>query len=179
MRNSAIAIGLNGSGSAARHGGGLARREAFGDNVTRTPIRKRTFPVWAIVLAAVICAYMAIVQRVHVVKAAPAAAGLFQVIGLPVNIYNAEIVNVRATLVSEGAESRLVVDGHIRNLKPANNTIPDVQISLGGDRGATVYSWVAKLPQKTIKQGETLAFKTSLDAPPVGIERIVLGFAPQ
>ncbi len=122
--------------------------------------------------------YVALVQRVHVVRFVPGAAGLFRALGLPVNIFQAEFQNIRANLTIRDGEAQLVVEGQIRNTRAAVNPLKDVQLSLLGSDGAAVYSWVVKLPQKSLKPGEILGFKTSLVSPPAGNHSVAVSFAP-
>ncbi len=120
--------------------------------------------------------YAALLQRVHVVRLIPGTAGIFRAAGMPVNIFQAEFQNIRANLSTRDGEAQLVVEGQIRNTRAMTNSLRDVQLSLLGLNGVVVYSWVAKLPQKSLKAGETLSFKTSLASPPAGNHNVALTF---
>jgi hypothetical protein len=116
-------------------------------------------------------------HRTQVVKYAPWSHAAFRAIGLPVNTAMAEFRNVRARTVSEGPDTRIVIEGEIANFARGLNAVPDVQMSLIGERGELAYSWVVKLPEKKIKQGEKLAFTAGLDSPPAGKLKVAVIFA--
>ncbi len=120
---------------------------------------------------------MAISKRAQVVNAIPGSARLFAALGLPVNIYQAEIQNVRALLESGAGTNGLSVQGEIRNLLKSSNKIHDLQLSLVGKDGIEAYTWVAQLPEKSLKPHETLSFRVTLESPPPGAQNVVVRFA--
>ncbi len=126
--------------------------------------------------ALLVALFTGIQHRTQVVKYAPWSHAAFRAIGLPVNTAMAEFRNVRARTVSEGSDTRIVIEGEIANLARGLNAVPDVQMSLIGDRGELAYSWVVRLPEKKIKQGETLRFKAGLDSPPAGKLKVAVNF---
>lgn len=148
---------------------------AHRDRPMKAFIRKLTAPLSMIF--AIAAAYSLVTQRSAVVQAIPGTAVFFKVVGLPVNIFQAEFMDVRANILTIGGGSRLVVEGQIRNLKPGKNPVPDVQISTAGGDGAASYSWVVTLPEKTLGRGGSLKFKASLDNPPTRQESVILNFA--
>lgn len=131
----------------------------------------------ALLAALLLLLLMGIQHRTQVVKNAPWSHAAFRAIGLPVNTAMAEFRNVRARTVSEGTDTRIVIEGEIANLSKGLNAVPDVQMSLIGERGELAYSWVVKLAEKKIKPGETLAFTAGLDSPPAGKLKVAVIFA--
>jgi len=130
-----------------------------------------------LVLAAALGGYAIVSQRVQLVRAAPVLANLYRAIGQPVNIFQADFENIRATREGEGRETRLVVEGQIRNLAKGDNVVPDIQIALLDAGGKTIYSWIAPLPENRIAPKSSLNFRTSLEAPPAGYHSLVVKFA--
>lgn len=116
-------------------------------------------------------------QRVQLVRMVPVLASIYRAVGLPVNIYQADFESIRATREGEARETRLVVEGQIRNLARGDNVVPDIQIALLDATGKIIFSWIAPLPENRIAPKGSLNFRTSLEAPPPGYHSLVLKFA--
>ncbi len=138
--------------------------------------RRPVMPVLELLMIAT--TYAVVAQRIEVVKFFPALAAPFSVSGLPVNIHYAEFQNIKARTHEENGELQLSVAGEIKNLRSGHNAIADVQVSILAKSGTELFSWVAQLPQKSLKPGEILSFRTRLSAPPSGADRIMLKFVP-
>jgi len=144
--------------------------------VPRRPSRGRRIRNVALSGALLFALFTGVQHRTEVTKYAPWSHAAFRAMGLPVNLAMAEFRNVRARTVTEGADTRIVIEGEIANLAKGANVVPDVQMSLLGDRGELAYSWVVRLPEKKIKQGGTLTFKAGLDSPPAGKLKVAVNF---
>lgn len=169
-------------GARVEHDNACHRRMLTGASGGRsrsaTPLpRGRVGFLWFGALTFVVATLFIVDQRASLVGAVPGLAGLFRAVGLPVNVYQADFVNVRATLEGDGVETRLVVEGQIHNLRNSENRIPDVQIALLAENGAPVYAWAARLPQNRIAARSDLKFRTTLEGPPSGPHKVRLKFA--
>lgn len=138
--------------------------------------RARPWRFW-VLLALSGLVYTGFVQRLTLVKSVPQLASLFDVIGMPINVAEAEIRTVRAKVENIGLEQRLTIEGEILNLRKSANTLPDIKLSLIDASGGVIYTWVMPLPEKSLKPGGKLSFKTNLTSPPAGNRKVVVAFA--
>ena len=122
-------------------------------------------------------AYFAVLKRAELARHTPALAIWFKMLGIPVNVFGAEFVNVSATVETINGDKKILVEGQVRNLKLRSNVIPDLQLTISGPLGQSMFTWVAPLPRKTLAAGETMGFKTSLDSPPPGLRDVSVRFA--
>jgi hypothetical protein len=114
----------------------------------------------ALVLAA------GVVQRKAIVRAMPQTAKLYAALGLAVNLRGLEFHGVRTSLVKDGDQSILVVEGEIRAVAKDPVDIPRLQLSLRGADGHELYAWTAEAPRAALQPGEITPFRARLVAPP-------------
>src|SRR5689334_22206596 len=91
----------------------------------------------ALVLAALIIAStMAIAARAAIVRVAPAAASLYALAGLPVNLRGLSIAGVHATLRQDPqGQGELLVTGEIANLRDRETPVPALSVALRAQDG--------------------------------------------
>ncbi|MBV9221193.1 MAG: hypothetical protein JOY94_17370 [Methylobacteriaceae bacterium] len=116
-------------------------------------------------------------ERQTIVRTLPDTAPIYAMIGLPVNVRELAIRNVKGTLVEEGSRHVLAVLGEIANLRAAAQEVPEMRIALRGPDGREMYTWTARAPKSKLNAGETVVFRTRLAAPPEGIRDILVRFA--
>ncbi len=127
---------------------------------------RRASPLHLGAAALVLVLATGVVQRKTIVGAAPQTARLYAALGLPVNLRGLEFHGVRSSLVKDGDQSILVVEGEIRAVSKAAVDIPRLQLSLRGADGHEIYAWTAEAPRAALQPGETTAFRARLVAPP-------------
>ena len=129
-------------------------------------------------LALLIAATAAIAARSAIVRAAPATAGAYASLGMPVNLRGLSINGVRATMAepSEGGQE-LVVTGEIGNLRDVETPVPDLRLALLGEDRRELYLWTAREPKPRLGPHERVAFRVGLAAPPAGIRDVLVKFA--
>ncbi|MCZ8103783.1 MAG: DUF3426 domain-containing protein [Burkholderiales bacterium] len=107
-----------------------------------------------------------VVQRKPIVRAVPQTAKLYAALGLAVNLRGLEFHGVRSSLVKDGDQSILVVEGEIRAVAKDPVDLPRLQLSLRGADGHEIYAWTAEAPRAALQPGETTPFRARLVAPP-------------
>ncbi|KQT48020.1 hypothetical protein ASG47_06460 [Devosia sp. Leaf420] len=115
--------------------------------------------------------------RVQIVERNPDLAGIYQAVGLGVNVVGLELSDLQSTRsLSEGKEV-LVVSGQIVGLMPNPVSVPPVLVSLLDSTGHTVYEWSVAPRIRDLMAGERATFDTRLPLPPVEATRVRLSFA--
>ena len=138
---------------------------------------RRVPPPAAAVIALVVLAGIAIVERKPIVRLMPQTARLFAAIGLPVNLRGLTIEGVKTELVADAAQTILVVEGTVKAVGAGTVEVPPLQLSVRGADGQEVYSWTAEAASLSLRQGEMAPFRARLVAPPAEGRDVVIRFA--
>ncbi len=131
-----------------------------------------------VLVALVIVGTTAIAARAPIVSIAPAAAAVYAGVGLPVNLRDLAIADVRATLTQQtDAQGELLVTGEIANLRDRETPVPSLRLALRGPDGRELYVWTARTPKARLGARERVSFRARLAAPPAGVRDILVKFA--
>lgn len=140
------------------------------------PARRGRRRIVPFVFAVVAVAVGAIGLRAPIVRAAPAAAVVYEAFGLPVNLAGIALRDVRARIVRDGDRRVLVTDGEIVNIRRTENRVPTLTLSVRGANGLQRYAWSAPPPKTWLAPGEAVTFRARLAAPPDDGEEVVVRF---
>jgi predicted Zn finger-like uncharacterized protein len=121
-------------------------------------------------------ALAALYYRADVVSAVPASAGLYEMVGLPVNLRGLEFRDVDSERTYEDGLPVLVIEGRIANIRAEAVEVPSVQIAILGSRGEELYSWRVEPRRERLEAKEDMRIRTRLTAPPSGARDIRLQF---
>ncbi len=113
----------------------------------------------------------------QVVRLAPAAAAIYEAMGLPVNLRQMDFENVVSKLAEEDGRQILVVEGEIRNLADASRAAPRMRLAVLDAAGTEIYAWTAAPQKSRLNAGEKAAFRARLAAPPAEGREIRVRFA--
>jgi predicted Zn finger-like uncharacterized protein len=132
--------------------------------------RNRTMAAWTgwgagLVIVAGFVAGL-VVFRDGVVQAWPQTASLYQTVGLKVNRFGLDIINVGAKRSFDGTTPVLTVTGQAVNHEREARSAPKLRVSLRDERGKEVGFWEDNLGVATIEPGQTVDFSTSKISPP-------------
>lgn len=117
--------------------------------------------------------YMA---RVDIVQRYPDLAGVYEAVGLGVNVVGLEFDKL-ATLESlDQGSSVLDVSAQIVGLRSRPVSVPPVVISLLDASGKAVYEWSVAPKVSNLMAGERATFSTRLTLPPSDASRVRLSF---
>ncbi len=122
---------------------------------------------------------VAVVGREKVVATFPDFAGIYELLGLKVNLRGLDFQNVAAHQEMDGSTPVLVVEGDIFNLDSESKGLPAIRITLKSSTGRDVYGWNYTLPQLNIDQMGKVHFKTRLLAPPEASVTVEVRFTDQ
>lgn len=131
------------------------------------------------VLAALTAGLLA--GRVQVVRLIPQTAGLYAVIGLPVNLRGLIFEDVLTSSEIEPAGPQpgvpvLVAQGRITNITSHNVDVPRLRFALRNVAGLEVYAWTAQPDRPVLNPGESLPFRTRLASPPADAHTVAVRF---
>lgn len=143
---------------------------------TRT--RKAVPPRPAIVaLAGLAVLGLALWQRERVVRAAPQFAGLYERLGLPVNIRGLAFSAVESDLVQDVQGRFLVVEGDVTNIARTRTKLPPISVSVRDEAGKVLYTWTTQPPRPELEPAELVRFRARLASPPAEGRSIQVRFA--
>ncbi|MDE2365120.1 MAG: FxLYD domain-containing protein [Hyphomicrobiales bacterium] len=120
----------------------------------------------AMVTAAAVFVMAAVGLRAPIVRIAPAAAVLFDAVGLHVNPVGLEITRVAARAGTTGDRRVLIVEGQIANNGERTRLAPAMRVSVRAADGQQLYAWTTQATRQRIEPGETAAFAARLVSPP-------------
>lgn len=143
--------------------------------------RHLSTPVASVLLIGflVIFCVVGVVGRERIVAALPDLAGIYELIGLKVNLRGLDFQNVTARQEMDGSTPVLLVEGDILNLDSESKGLPAVRVTLKSSTGRDVYAWNYALPQLSIDQMGKVHFKTRLLAPPEASVTVEVRFTDQ
>lgn len=137
---------------------------------------------WVIVLLLIIGTLAgAVLFRKEIVTAVPAAAPVFDMIGLGVEAVGEglELRDVRSKVEKDGDVVILIVEGDIHNASQAARPIPRLKVTLKDRGGKDVYFWTFAVDTASIEPGQSIPFATRLPSPPDRAHSMATTFASE
>lgn len=118
-----------------------------------------------------------LVLRADLVRLFPDLAGVYESVGLGVNVVGLDFRDV-TTLIARDKDSEIIeVDARIYSVSPGEVKVPPVVVTLLDVEGAALYQWSVAPSAASMRPGEILDFSTEVRRPPPGTTRVRLGFA--
>lgn len=148
----------------------LARARRRGRNAPKTMFQP------ALIGAAIALIIAGLHYRVDVVRTLPSTAGLFAMVGLPVNLRGLDFADLRHRRVIENGVPVLTVNGAVANVTEGPVFVPNLNFTLRGDRRQNVYQWTITPSETMLEPGGRLDFSTRLAAPPSSAHDLVVRF---
>lgn len=105
-------------------------------------------------------------QRNLVVRAAPQLAGVFERVGLPVNVRGLSLSAVESGLIDDGQNRFLVVEGDVTNIAKGKTPVPPIEVSVRDEAGQMLYRWTTEPPRNLLEPAELVRFRARLASPP-------------
>jgi len=115
--------------------------------------------------------------RVAVVERFPAMAGVYEAVGLGVNVVGLDFSNVSSLRTLRDGKEVLVVSAQIVGLMPQPVPVPSVVVTLIDGDGRGIYEWSVTPSVRDLMAGERATFDTQLTLPPGEARRVRLSFA--
>ena len=131
-----------------------------------------------VLVGLVIMGTTAIAARAAIVSIAPATAAIYAGVGMPVNLRDLSIADVRVTTTQQpDSPGELLVTGEIANLRDRETPAPNLRLALRGEDGRELYVWTARGPKTSLGARERVPFRARLAAPPAGVRDVLVKFA--
>ncbi|MDG2523159.1 DUF3426 domain-containing protein [Caulobacter segnis] len=126
-----------------------------------------TGAVWAGTVGLIVVALvLAVVFRQAVVHAVPRTAGIYAMLGMPVNNVGLVIEDLKAKPSMEEGRAALTVSGVLRNIRDASVTAPPLQVALFNPQGKRVAGKLVSAADPVIPAGQTRHFAIVILDPP-------------
>lgn len=117
------------------------------------------------------------VFRTDIVRQFPDLAGVYEAVGLGVNLVGLEFRDVTTLVTLRNGAKVMQVDARIYNVAARSVVVPPVVVTLLDEAGTPLYEWSATPEAHDLEGGEVVDFKTQLNAPPEGAARVRLAFS--
>jgi hypothetical protein len=130
-----------------------------------------------VLVGLVIMGATAIAARAAIVSIAPATAAIYAGVGIPVNLRDLSVADVRVTMTQQPDSSgELLVTGEIANLRDREASAPNLRLALRDEDGRELYVWTARAPKSRLGAHERATFRARLAAPPAGVRDVLVKF---
>lgn len=115
-------------------------------------------------------------QRDLAVRAAPQLAGVFETLGLPVNIRGLRLTAVESGVVDDGQGRFLIVEGDVTNIRRGVTPVPGIEVTVRDAAGQTLYTWTTEPPRPSLEPAELMRFRARLAQPPENGQSVQVRF---
>ena len=122
---------------------------------------------------------MAYIFRQTIVDRTPAAATLYNAIGIPVKISGLDFESPKAKNILIDGEPVFVVNGFVRNLSGSNQPIPLIRLSLHNPAGEEVAHWFVEIDQPALPAGDRIEYQSQYPNPPIDARTLKYRFVDQ
>ena len=150
---------------------GMATAGAFREKVERKKVRRRLFGVsmmWGVVLFILCAMALALyLMRGPVVQKFPAAATLYQSLGIAVSENGLVFDRIVTRSAYIDGTPTVIIEGVVRNPDRISHNTQAVQMSLHNGGGTSLVSWLVELGEPRIEPGAELEFVTQYPNPPI------------
>lgn len=160
------------------------RAEQEEDLVRRRDLLARTMPkarlskllrVLGIALL-VIVSFSGLFLRENIVRTFPDLAGLYQGIGLGVNVVGLEFSNAKTLRVLRQGDEVMDISANIASVSSHQVSVPRIIVTLLDENGASVFEWSVTSRAAIMLPGEWIEFETQLISPPKEATSVRLAF---
>lgn len=111
--------------------------------------------------------------REPIVRTVPRLAGVYEAMGLPVNLRGLEFANVSPQRV---AANDVTVSGTIRNVVRHKVSVPALLYEIRGADGAPLATWTEKAPVTSLSTGKSLPFASKPHPLPPAAKTVLVRF---
>jgi predicted Zn finger-like uncharacterized protein len=116
-------------------------------------------------------------QRTLASRIAPQLAGVFEMLGYPINVHGLKLGAVESGLVEDATGRFLVVEGDVTNITKSQTRVPPIEVAVKDAAGQTLYSWKTDPPRQELEPAELIRFRARLAAPPAAGQSVLVRFA--
>jgi hypothetical protein len=141
--------------------------------------RRATLRGWAILaLACILPVAGALAFPERVTRAAPAAARIYDLAGIEVNVFGFAIRDAASEVQMDSGTPLLAVRGEVVNIADSPRQVPTLRFVLRDGEGRETYAWTLDgVGARTLDPGEATSFLTRVAAPPAHVRDVEIRFA--
>lgn len=158
-----------GAGRPQSPAGGLATPLRRFRRAPAAPSSGRSFrfsPAAAVLLLGTAILATFLLGREQVVRTVPDSAGLYERLGLPVNLRGVEFRGLGGAKEIVDGVVVLVVEGQLVNITGRTVDLPRLRLAVRDAAGKEIYTWTATPPKMRLEAGESVPFRSRLASPP-------------
>lgn len=160
------------------------RAEEEEDLVRRRNLLARTMPKARLskllrvlgVALLMIVSFSGLFLRENIVRTFPDLAGLYQGIGLGVNVVGLEFSDTKTLRVLREGDEVMEISANIRSVSAHQVSVPRIIVTLLDENGDSVFEWSVTSRAAIMLPGEWIEFETQLISPPKEATRVRLAF---
>lgn len=115
--------------------------------------------------------------RQDVAELWPNSASAFSALGLDVNVYGLEIMDLQVSRDFDGATPIVVVSGEVRNIGGEDKETPPLRLTLRDEHANPVFEIVQAMSVTSIPAGGAVPFSIRLENPPLNAVDLEASFA--
>ena len=115
--------------------------------------------------------------RVPIVKALPGMAGLYDKVGLPVNVRGLEFAGLNHQWMNKNGRAKLIVRGEILNITDEPMPVPQILFSMIDKSGLEFFQWTERAGPTTLQPKARARFRASIPAPADRVRQLKIRFA--
>lgn len=165
------------SAAAAPSSAAARFRQQQAERMRRERVRA-SLVTWGATGAAIAATAAGVVAvRQDVAELWPNSASAFTALGLDVNVYGLEIMDLQVSRDFDGATPIVIVSGEVRNIGGDDKESPPLRLTLRDDHGNPVFEIVQALPAGAIAPGAAVPFSVRLENPPLNAVDLEASFA--
>ena len=120
-----------------------------------------------------------VVRRDAVGSYVPDLAGLYAIVGMPVNLRGLEFRDMETVETTDDGIPQLIVRGTIENVRGDTVAVPRLRLAVRGISGREIFVWTAVPAKSELDAGESLPFLAQLASPPAEGREIAVRFVSQ
>lgn len=159
----------------ARQRKDMARRQSLVNRtLPRARLRRAVRVIGASILAVVFIG--SIFMRESLVRSFPDLAGIYEPIGLGVNIIGLEFSDVKTLRSLRNGVEVMEISAGIKSVSSRQISVPPIIVTLLDDQGNSVFEWSVTARAAIMLPGEWIEFETQLTSPPAQSSVVQLMF---
>jgi predicted Zn finger-like uncharacterized protein len=151
-----------------------ARQAAFSRSLPVAKLRRGARVAGVLLLAGLLVGGVAF--RTEIVRQFPDLAGVYESLGLGVNVVGLEFRDVTTLVALRGGNNVMQIDARIYSVAARRATVPPVVVTLLDGEGERLYEWSVVPEARELAPGEVVDFSTQLSSPPPAVRQVRLTF---
>lgn len=115
--------------------------------------------------------------RNEIVRIYPDLGGLYDLVGINVNIYGLELTELETLRSLKDGADVMLITARIRSIVSRNVRVPPILVSILDETEQPIYQWTARAPVEMMSPGDVVSFETQLASAPLNATRVQIEFS--